>query len=211
MPDPISSSSVPSSASDVMCTYGDDPALMSQGPTPSIPATQTTTPRACELPTASAEPADSSASSDLVQKFSNNDHSALIAAAPSISAPSGPPPLTVRPDQLDVQTGVPRFESRATVGALHLTGGLDVFNANAHLGSLNEDGSHGENIGAGANLANGELTLDYKGWSLSVGVGLSLGGSIASGEGRDLDADGVPERCFKMSLGNFTLGECDEL
>jgi hypothetical protein len=25
------------------------------------------------------------------------------------------------------------------------------------------------------------------------------------------DRDGVPERCFQVSFGAFTLGECDEL
>jgi hypothetical protein len=119
--------------------------------------------------------------------------------------------MTIRPDQVDLQTGVPRVQGHATLGSVQLTAGVDMLNANAHLGSLNGDGSRGENIGASANLLGGELNIDYKGWSLTLGVAASLGGSISSGEGRDLDGDGIQERCFAMSLGPFTLGECDEL
>jgi hypothetical protein len=39
----------------------------------------------------------------------------------------------------------------------------------------------------------------------------SLGASVSSGEGRDLDGDGKAERCFSVSFGPVTLGECDEL
>ena len=133
------------------------------------------------------------------------------APPPTIATPSGPPLLTVRPDQIDVQTGIPQFVNHGAIGNLHVTAKGDFLNAGAHIGSLNEDGSRGENEGVSANLVNGEVTLDYSGWSFSLGLGVSLGGSIASGEGRDLDKDGVPERCFKMTLGPLTLGECDEL
>jgi hypothetical protein len=158
------------------------------------------------------EPAVSSAASPLAQKFLRNEQAAFVAASPSPpSSPPAPGVLTLRPDQLDLQTGIPRIQSHASVAGVQLTAGVDSLNANAHLGSLNDDGSRGENIGAGANLLGGELNIDYKGWSLTLGVAASLGGSISSGEGRDIDADGVQERCFKMSLGPFTLGECDEL
>jgi hypothetical protein len=211
MPDPVSSSSVPPNSSDAVCSFGDDPSLTCQAPMASVPASQSAAPNSCEPPAPSAEPAVSSASSDLAQKFSNNDHSVLIATSRTISAANGFATVTKRPDQLDVQVGLPRFERHDAFGELHVTTNIDLYNASAHLGSLNEDGSHGENIGAGVNRLNGELTLDYKGWSLSVGVGSSVGGSISSGEGRDLDGDGIPERCFKMTLGPYTLGECDEL
>jgi hypothetical protein len=210
MTDPVSSSSVFTSSFDGMSSC-DDSSSLCQGPTAPVPASGVASANACELPNDPAEAAVPSASSALVQKFTNNDYGTFIAASPSMAAPSGPPALTVRPDQLDVQTGLPRLERHATLGGLHVTADVDLLNASAHLGSLNEDGSRGETVGAGANLLNAELTLDYRGWSLSVGVGASLGGSIASGEGRDLDADGVSERCFKMTLGPFTLGECDEL
>jgi len=171
-----------------------------------------------EVPSTPAEPAVSSASSELVQKFSKNDYGSLIAGSsttaappPSIASPSGPPAFTAAPRQLNFQTGLPQLIDRGSIGNLQVTAKGDVLNASAHLGALNEDGSQGANGGAGANLANGEITLDYQGWSFSLGVGVSLGVGIASGEGRDLDGDGVPERCFKMSLGPLTLGECDEL
>ena len=205
MSDPIASLS---SSSPNVCSLDDDPSLTCEGPPPTAPRAA----NSCEPPARSAEPAISSSASDLAQKFLAPNHSAFIAASSSPAGPPSPSPnLTVRPDQLDFQTGLPRLETHTTFGHLHLSAGVDFINGNAHLGSLNQDGSQGENIGLGANLLNGELTLDYKGWSLSVGVGASLGGSIASGEGRDIDADGSKERCFKMTLGPFTLGECDEL
>jgi len=40
---------------------------------------------------------------------------------------------------------------------------------------------------------------------------LSSGAGVSSGEDRDIDGDGVRERCFKGSLGPLTLGFCDEL
>jgi hypothetical protein len=119
--------------------------------------------------------------------------------------------LNVRPDQVDLQSGIPRLEGHAALGPVQLTAGIDILNASAHLGSLNGDGSRGENIGAAANLLGGELGIAYSGWSLTLGVAASVGASISSGEGRDSDADGVQERCFQMSLGPLMLGECDEL
>ena len=207
MSDPISSSSVLPSSSDAVCSFDDQPSLECQGPSPALP-TAAPAANACQDSDLPAEPVPS----ELARKFVSTDHTALIAASPPPgSAPSTPPALTVRPGQLDFQSGIPRIESHTTLGQLHLNAAVDVLNVNAHIGTHNEDGSHGANVGWGANLLNGELTLDYKGWSLSVGAGESLGGSIASGEGRDIDADGALERCFKMTLGPFTLGECDEL
>lgn len=216
MPDPISSSNSPNSL-ETLCAYGDDPSTQTcQAPTSAPPAPSSA--NSCEGPAASTDPAASSGAAGLVQKFSGTNHSALLAssgspAAPpaTIATPSGPPVLTVRPDQIDVQTGIPQFVDHGAIGNLHVTAKGDLLNAGAHIGSLNEDGSRGENEGIGANLVNEEVTLDYSGWSFSLGLGVSLGGSIASGEGRDLDKDGVPERCFKMTLGPLTLGECDEL
>ncbi|MET0795678.1 MAG: hypothetical protein ABW061_29440 [Polyangiaceae bacterium] len=206
MPDPISSSSALPTASGASSSFDDDPSLTCHSPSAPLPAANV-----CASPQLPAEPATSTPSA-LAQKFSSTDHTQLISASsPPRPAPSAPPALTVRPYQAYFQTGLPRLESRATIGDLHLSTNVDVLNVNAHLGTLNEDGSKGANAGWGANLLNGELTLDYKGWSVSIGAGESLGGSIASGGGRDSDGDGVQERCFKMTLGPFTLGECDEL
>lgn len=197
MPDPVASASA---WPEPICKFEDEPALALDPPPTGSPANLRT------------EPAPASVTSALVQKFARSDQPMLVAPSPTpASSPAAPPVLTVRPDQVDLQTGMPRVVAHATWGDVQLTAGVDILNANAHLGSLNSDGSRGENIGAGASLLGGELSIDYKGWSLTVGVAASLGGSISSGDSRDLDADGVRERCFAMSLGPFTLGECDEL
>jgi len=204
VPDPIASSS---STPGLTGHFDDDPSLSCR----SEPAPP---PNACLPPDAPAESATSNAASALVQKFPRNEQAAFVAAPPSSSPGSGSAPpgmLSLRADQFDLQTGIPRIQGQTTLGSVQLSAGIDILNANAHLGSLNADGSRGENIGAGGSLLGGELNIDYNGWSLTVGVAASLGVSISSGEGRDLDADGVQERCFAMSLGPFTLGECDEL
>jgi hypothetical protein len=206
VPEPISSSCF---SPDPACYPNDDPPLVDQSEVASSPAT---TPNACLPPVAPAEPAPSNATSLLVQKFRPSDQSAFATPSAAASARGvAAEVLTVRRDQLDLQTGIPRIQAHATLGSVKVTAGVDLLNANAHLGSLNSDGSRGENIGASASLLGGELNIDYEGWSLTLGVAASLGGSISSGESRDLDADGVQERCFAMSLGPFTLGECDEL
>lgn len=218
MPDPLSSSNVTPLYSEALCGYGDDPVSGTcEDPAASRPALAGPAANSCEAPLP-VGPAVSSTASELVQKFAKSDHSALLAGAassaatlPSLASPSGPPALTVRGGQLDFQTGLPQLVDRGALGKLQVTAKGDLLNASAHAGVSNEDGSHGANVGAGANLVNGEVTLDYQGWSFSLGLGLSLGGSIATGDGRDLDGDGVPERCFKMTLGPLTLGECDEL
>jgi len=204
VPDPVASSFSPNPA----CGFNDDPPLSCEAA-----PTASATPNACFPAGASGEPASSSATFALVQKFARSDQLTFVAPPPPTpsSSASAPPMLTMRRDQVDVQIGVPRIQAHATLGGAQLSAGVDILNANAHLGSQNSDGSRGENIGAGASLLGGELNIDYKGWSLTLGVAASLGGSISSGEGRDLDADGVQERCFSMSLGPFTLGECDEL
>jgi hypothetical protein len=216
MPDPVISpsfSSFSSFSSGLACGPYDDPPLPSQSTSATSPASPAASLNACLPPASSVELAASDAtSSALAQRFPPNDHAAIVAAPPppSSSVPA-PGVLTVRPDQIDLQLGIPRVQAQASLGSVQLTAAVDVLNANAHLGSLNSDGSRGENIGAGANLLGGELNIDYRGWSLTLGVAASLGGSISSGEGRDIDADGLRERCFAMSLGPFSIGECDEL
>lgn len=204
MPGPVTSSSAPT---DPASNFDDDPSLTCQA----APIASSTLASAVGAPS-DGSTAPPSGTSALVQKFSRNDQRSLEAASPPTHSTTAPPAvLTVRPDQVDLTTGIPRVQARTTLGAARLTASVDILNANLHLGSLNGDGSRGENIGAGANLLGGEIDIAYKGWSLTLGVAASLGGSISSGEGRDLDADGVQERCFAMSLGPFTIGECDEL
>jgi hypothetical protein len=145
---------------------------------------------------------------------------AFVAASPSDAGVpevprSGRSASAARPedpdDQFGLAVGIPRFQWEATVGAVKVKGEVDFLQANAHLGSQNDDGSQGENIGAMATGVGTEVTAEYSGWSLTAGVSASMGASISSGEGRDLDNDGKEERCFTVSFGPFTLGECDEL
>lgn len=204
MPGPVTSSSTPTNP---IYNFDDDSSLACE-PAP-IASSTPAAPAQSELSTA---PLVSGGTSALVQKFARSEQPTLVATpSPISSTPATPSVLTVRPDQVDLATGIPRVQAHATLGDAQLTASVDILNANAHLGSLNSDGSRGENIGAGANLLGGEIDIAYKGWSLTLGVAASLGGSISSGDGRDLDGDGVQERCFAMSLGPFTIGECDEL
>jgi len=156
----------------------------------------------------------------LIEKFQQG-HYAFVAAAtasndstPQASASgSGKSAASSKnpDDQVNLQVGLPRLERHTTIGGVHLFGGLDVLNANAHLGSQNDDRSQGENVGAVATGIGLEATAEYSGWSLTAGLSASLGASVSSGEERDLDGDGKSERCFKLSFGPLTLGECDEL
>ena len=204
MPDPVASSLF---SPDFVSGGNDEPQACqaTPGPEPS-PA-----PSACLLPAASAEPASSNATSRLVRTFPRSEQPALLAPPLTPSSAASPTIFSLRPDQIDLQAGIPRIVARASLAGVQLSAGIDILNANAHVGSVNADGSRGENVGAGANLLGGELDIGYHGWSLTLGVAASLGGSISSGQGRDLDADGLQERCFALSLGPFTLGECDEL
>lgn len=114
-------------------------------------------------------------------------------------------------DQFEATVGAPPMMDAGTLGSVRLSGRLDYLSANVHLGSQNEDGSKGENVGAMATGVGLEATVEYDGWSLTAGISLSAGASISSGADRDVDQDGAPERCFQVSFGPLTLGECDEL
>lgn len=206
MPGPVRSSSTPTNPT---YDFDDDSSLVCE-PRP-IASFTPAAPVSSPSDASTATPL-SSGSAALVQKFPRSEQPTLVGAPPPLtSTPPTPSVITVGPDQVDLATGIPRVQAHAALGAAQLTASVDILNANAHLGSLNSDGSRGENIGAGANLLGGEIDIAYNGWSLTLGVAASLGGSISSGDGRDLDGDGVQERCFAMSLGPFTIGECDEL
>ena len=181
MPDPISSSS----SSVPWCVNGGDEESASTSPVATLPPVR--------LP---GDPAIESG----------------VPPGAAVLARTVPPGVFTKPeDQVNLQAGLPRVERHATLGAVHLTSGLDVLNATAHLGSQNGDGSQGENVGAVATGVGIDATVEYGGWSLTVGLSASLGASVSSGDGRDLDGDGKAERCFSASFGPLTLGECDEL
>jgi len=94
---------------------------------------------------------------------------------------------------------------------VHLTANLEAGTARVNLGTHNDDGSHGFNLGAAATSIGAEATVEYSGWSFTFGEAISAGGGFSSGGARDIDGDGKPERCFKGSLGPMTLGFCTEL
>jgi hypothetical protein len=115
--------------------------------------------------------------------------------------------------QNELQVGVLRAATphSLSIGALHLSGTLEGDTARVNVGTHNDDGSHGFNIGAAATAIGAEGTVEYSGWSLTFGESLSVGGGFSSGGARDIDGDGATERCFKGSLGPLTLGVCTEL
>lgn len=88
-----------------------------------------------------------------------------------------------------------------------LTGEVGTLRAN--LGEHNDDGSIGGNIGAGAELAGAEVTVDTPVGSLTYGQGASLGASGSMGV-RDADHDGKLELCAKFSIPEYTVGACVE-
>jgi len=145
----------------------------------------------------------------LTRQFQEN-HGAFVAATRGPASKSAASPANPN-DQIGARLGAAHVEGHTSLGGVQLRGAIDVLSADVHLGSQNDDGSQGENVGAVLNGIGGEVTAEYGGWSLTAGVSASLGASVSSGEGRDLDGDGKPERCFKVSFGPFTLGECDEL
>jgi hypothetical protein len=209
MPDPISSSS----RSIPWCVNPEDEALGSAEPA--------TTALQAGVTSGAAGEGDMLPGAAVLSRRFEEGHGAFLAAAaggqeagvvagaqPGAKATGLPPNPE---DQVNLQVGLPRLESHRTLGPAHLTGGIDVLNANAHLGSQNSDGSQGENVGAMATGIGVDGTVEYSGWSLTVGLSASLGASVSSGEGRDLDGDGKAERCFSVSFGPVTLGECDEL
>jgi hypothetical protein len=114
--------------------------------------------------------------------------------------------------QNEFQVGALRAGTRTIdLAGVHLTGSLEAGTARLNAGTHNDDGSHGFNAGAAATAVGVEATVEYSGWSLTLGESLSVGGGFSSGEARDIDGDGSPERCFKGSLGPYTIGVCTEL
>ncbi len=112
--------------------------------------------------------------------------------------------------QFDVQAGVEHLAEQSESFGFHVSGSLDVATVRANLGSENDDGSEGVNVGAMATAVGAEVTLEQNGTSVTMGASASLGIAFSSGAGRDVDGDGIPERCFKGSLGPLTLGVCTE-
>jgi hypothetical protein len=113
--------------------------------------------------------------------------------------------------QNEVQAGLARVGYSGDRGdGLSFSVAVEAVTARANLGIRNDDGSEGGNLGAVATGVGVESTLGYSGWSVTAGASISMGATVSSGD-RDVDGDGVPERCFKASIGPATLGFCSEL
>jgi len=210
MTDPISSSCLwPGLSSDVEPTLVCSSTSASPAPPPGA--------NACVGPEPDPSGSSSSAAQTLASQYLRADYSKLIAAGTPANAPTPPASQTFFAtthgpgDQFQPEVGASRTHFHGTLDGVHLSGTLDILTAGLHLGSLNDDGSRGENVGAAATLVGVEATAEYHGYSFTFGESLSVGAGVSSGEDRDIDGDGVRERCFKGSLGPLTLGFCDEL
>lgn len=107
--------------------------------------------------------------------------------------------------QNEVQGTVARVGYSGAAGSVSVEG----LTANAHAGVENSDGSRGVNVGAGATLVGGEVTLKHSGWSITGGLAMSAGAEAHAGI-RDDDKDGRPETCFRIALGAGIGGLCVE-
>jgi hypothetical protein len=113
-------------------------------------------------------------------------------------------------DQNEFQAGLARVGYSTAQDRVNFAVSVEALTARANVGTYNDDGTRGANLGAGATAVGIEATLGYSGWSLTAGAAISAGASVSSGE-RNSDADEVPERCFKGTIGPLTLGVCTEL
>jgi hypothetical protein len=106
--------------------------------------------------------------------------------------------------QTEVQVGLQRIAG--TRGAL--TGSVETFTLRANVGTHNDDGSVGLNIGASATAVGVEGTAGSAS-SVTYGVGAGVGAGASVGA-RDVDRDGRTELCARVSLGPVTVGACLE-
>lgn len=111
------------------------------------------------------------------------------------------------------QTGL-QSEDQLTMARVGVSGqygaaSAEAFTARRGIGTHNDDGSIGANIGATATAVSVEGTLAEGGDSLTVGVGVGAGMAASVGL-RDADQDGIYELCVKVSAGFLTLGVCAE-
>jgi len=205
MPDPISSSSV---SSDLTCV---DPSSEPNACVPPAPA-----PTVCAAPSPPSA-AEANAAAELATAYLRTDHSAFLEASKAPGTPTSPTPetdnnayrTTIRHDN-GSYSAIGFTEDKQSVFVAHALHKSDDEHGTLEIAS-EYDGSHGCNAGAAATAIGLEATVEYSGWSFTFGEALSMGGGFSSGEARDIDGDGSPERCFKGSLGPYTVGFCTEL
>jgi hypothetical protein len=106
--------------------------------------------------------------------------------------------------QNELQVGLVRVGGSAGI----LNGSVETMTARVNAGIHNDDGSTGLNLGAGATAIGSEVTV---GGATSVTFGLAVSaGAGASVGARDIDSDGRPELCARVSYREFTGGICLE-
>ncbi|HWZ87950.1 MAG TPA: hypothetical protein VNW92_03845 [Polyangiaceae bacterium] len=246
MPEPICSASQPNDLASIDPSTDD---LTCSVPAPSATAPAATAPNQSLASGASSQSSVQSGVSQLVDRYSQKDYSALIASSSAAGSTSSSAPSTGggtfyvethdTPDDHSVlgavwakhgptghveilsasvqagaeegaQIGVAHAAGQTSVLGLNVSGSADAATLRINLGERNDDGSTGANVAALATLGGAELTVEHSGWSGTFGLSASLGAAVSSGT-RDVDGDGVPERCFKASIGPATLGVCTEL
>ncbi len=109
----------------------------------------------------------------------------------------------------DVQLNGLRVTRSVTVGGFHYSSTADLGSVRANLGTHNDDGSVGGNLGIGGDAVGDESTIDTGYGSVTYGESVSDGVSGSLGV-RDADHDGKPEYCAKFSVPAFTIGACIE-
>lgn len=104
----------------------------------------------------------------------------------------------------EAQLGMARVGVSGSNG--NVTG--EAFTVRANGGAHNDDGSVGFNAGVIGTAVGVEGTLGSRD-SLTLGASIGAGAAVSVGV-RDLDANGVPEFCAKVSVGFLTAGICWE-
>ncbi len=107
--------------------------------------------------------------------------------------------------ELEAQVGMARLGLSGKNGSV----GGEAFTVRANGGAHNDDGSIGINSGFVATLIGAEGTLARGADSLTFGASLGGGAAVSLGL-RDIDDNGVFEKCVKVTAGPVTLGICLE-
>lgn len=110
-------------------------------------------------------------------------------------------------DQMTVAATMSRIEAKSDNGANSIA--VEKLSVKVSAGRDNADGSRGVNLGIGANAVGIEGTVGGKGYGLTGGLSVGVGAEASVGV-RDLDKDGNPELCARVSALFFTLGACAE-
>ena len=111
-------------------------------------------------------------------------------------------------DDVIFQGGLARMRTGTGQGAYSAS--LETFTFKASAGHTNPDGSYGSHVGASATVVGIEGTATFLGaTSITLGLSAGVGGEVSVGT-RDLDKDGNPEMCARISLAFLTVGLCLE-